>query len=57
MRIEWIKNKSYTEDCMKPIPFDEDGVYEKELMVEALKRNQKQDPDYYCLTTEKPKLD
>lgn len=57
MKVEWIKGKLYNEDCLKPFPFDEDGVYEKELMVEALKRNQKIDPDYYILTPEKSKLD
>lgn len=57
MKVEWLKDKKYDENCLRPLPFDEDGVFEKELMVEALKRNYKEDPDYNTLSIKKPNFD
>jgi len=57
MSIKWLEGASeVNNDSFEPIPYDEDRVYEKDLMIEALNRR-KYEEDYNKLTHENKKFD
>jgi len=56
INIKWIKGASkVTKETFEPLPYEEDGIYEKDMMIEALNRKHGED-DYYTLTFEKTKF-
>ncbi len=55
--IKWLPGlKKITSEIFDPIPFDDDGVYEKDLMIEALTRK-KNEEIHHILTLENKRFD
>jgi len=55
--IKWMPGiKKVTNDTFEPLPYDDDGVYEKDLMIEALTRK-KNEEIHHVLTLENRRFD